>query len=117
SLSQENVLALVQEAIARLADDLAASSWHLLFPEADLREHLGAAGLQLRSGCQYQWFNGGYRDFDHFLDNFSSRKRKNLRKERARVSAAGIAFDILEGAAIDADSWRSFFRFYQSTYF
>jgi len=115
--SLDAVLPPLQEAIATLADERAASSWHVLFPEPALRNQLGAAGLQLRAGCQYQWFNGGYRDFEHFLDTFSSRKRKNLRKERARVSASCIAFDVLEGAAISEDHWRRFFRFYQSTYF
>jgi predicted N-acyltransferase len=116
STTLEEILPPLQQAITRLADQHDASSWHVLFPEPDLREALGAAGLQLRTGCQYQWFNAGYRDFEHFLESFSSRKRKNLRKERARVSDAGIDFDVLEGAAISDEHWQRFFRFYRSTY-
>ncbi len=110
------VLPALQQAIKTLADAHAASSWHVLFPEPELRAALGAAGLQLRTGCQYQWFNADYRDFEHFLESFSSRKRKNLRKERARVSEKGIDFDVLEGTAITDEHWQRFFRFYRSTY-
>lgn len=114
--SVDAIFPVLLGAVMQLAERRAASSWHVLFPEADLRDRLGAAGLQQRSGCQYQWFNTGYRDFEHFLESFASRKRKNLRKERARVTDAGIEFDVLEGAAITMENWQHFFRFYQSTY-
>lgn len=117
SMPMDLAVPAVVAAIERLAEQREASSWHLLFPESELRDLLVDAGLQQRSGCQYQWFNAGYRDFEHFLETFSSRKRKNLRKERARVGEAGIAFDVLEGDAIGDEHWQRFFRFYQSTYF
>lgn len=110
------VLPVVMAAVQRLAEQRSASSWHVLFPEPELRDQLTAAGLQPRTGCQYQWFNAGYRDFGHFLEGFSSRKRKNLRKERARVADKGITFDVLEGNAITHEHWQRFYRFYQSTY-
>lgn len=116
-MTTAELLPMLMQAVKELAEQHDASSWHLLFPEAGLREQLAAAGLQQRSGCQYQWFNAGYRDFEHFLETFSSRKRKNLRKERARVADAGIEFDLLEGAAVSEEQWQRFFRFYQSTYF
>ncbi|MEY4642325.1 MAG: hypothetical protein RLZZ227_2319 [Pseudomonadota bacterium] len=115
-IALDSVLPHLIEAVQQLAEQSGASSWHVLFPEPALRDKLSAAGLLVRTGAQYQWFNAAYRDFDHFLDSFSSRKRKNLRKERARVAEAGISFDVLEGADIDEGTWQRFFRFYQSTY-
>jgi uncharacterized protein len=112
-----DVLPAVVAEVKELAARHALSSWHILFPQDELRDALGAAGLQLRAGCQYQWFNSGYGDFDAFLATFSSRKRKNLKKERAQVAAQGITFEVLEGAAIGTAHWRDFFRFYESTYF
>jgi len=102
--------------IKALAQRLQASSWHLLFPQNDLRDSLSAQGLLQRTGCQYHWFNADYRDFDHFLASFSSRKRKNLRKEREKVSAAGIDFETLRGTQITSSHWQRFYQFYQSTY-
>src|SRR5688572_20030147 len=80
-----HILPVLFAAIKQLAARMQASSWHILFPEADLRQNLAGLGLLQRTGCQYQWFNQGYTDFDQFLATFASRKRKNLRKERARV--------------------------------
>jgi predicted N-acyltransferase len=99
-----------------LARDLDASSWHVLFPEPALGEALGAQGLLRRTGCQYQWFNHGYASFEHYLESFNSRKRKNLRKEREKVRDAGFTFAQLEGAAITPALWERFYTFYASTY-
>lgn len=116
SITLDAVLPVVIEAVQKLAAQCSASSWHVLFPEPELRDTLTAAGLQARTGCQYQWFNAGYRDFEHFLEAFSSRKRKNLRKERARVADKGITFEVLEGPDLREEHWQRFYRFYQSTY-
>jgi len=47
---------------------------------------LEARDMMLRSDLQFHWRNDGYRDFDDFLARLSSRKRKNLRKERRSVT-------------------------------
>ena len=112
----EQIQAILFAAVKELAGRMQASSWHILFPEPDLKQSLTSLGLLQRTGCQYQWFNAGYRDFEDFLATFSSRKRKNLRKERERVSEQGIEFVVLEGADITDDHWQDFYQFYQSTY-
>jgi uncharacterized protein len=112
----EHILTILFAAVKQLAARMQASSWHILFPENDLRQSLTGLGLLQRTGCQYQWFNEGYVDFEQFLATFASRKRKNLRKERARVKEQGIEFEVLEGPEITDDHWQDFYRFYQSTY-
>jgi predicted N-acyltransferase len=42
----------------------------------------GRAGC-MRSDIQFHWDNRGYASFDDFLAQLSSRKRKDMRKERA----------------------------------
>jgi predicted N-acyltransferase len=111
-----NMEALVFAQLKKLAVRMDASGWHLLFPEKPQADALVASGMLARSGCQYQWFNAGYRDFDDFLQSFSSRKRKNLKKERAQVAAQGITLQQIEGPDITAAMWRYFYRFYESTY-
>lgn len=110
------VLELLQTAIAEKADFLSASSWHVLFPDAEQQRWFTAAGMLPRIACQFHWFNRDYKSFDDFLAALSSRKRKNLKKERARVAESGIQFRKLEGADIDAARWQDFYSFYQSTY-
>jgi predicted N-acyltransferase len=102
--------------IQALAHGLDASSWHVLFPEQALCDALRTQGLLRRTGCQYQWFNQGYTSFEHYLERFSSRKRKNLRKEREKVHEAGITFVHLDGSAITPALWERFYDFYASTY-
>ena len=43
-----------------------------------------------RSDLQFHWHNAGYASFEAFLAALSSKKRKNLRQERAQVARAGI---------------------------
>ena len=107
---------LLYEAIPQQAKKLGVSSWHVLFPEKAECEALAALGVQSRVGCQYQWFNRKYNNFDDFLGHFSSRKRKNIRKERQKIRDAGIEFEFIEGAQIEPAHWDKFYLFYQSTY-
>jgi predicted N-acyltransferase len=116
SVNAEQMHGILLAAVRELAGRMQASSWHILFPEPELRQSLTRLGLLQRTGCQYQWFNAGYLGFEDFLATFSSRKRKNLRKERERVREQGIEFVVLEGADITDDHWQDFYQFYQSTY-
>jgi len=103
--------------IPRQAETLKASSWHILFPDQDACEALKLENIQARIGCQYQWFNRGYQTSEDFLATFSSRKRKNIRKERQKILDAGISFEQLTGENITDEHWDVFYRFYESTYF
>ena len=59
------------------------SSAHINFTDAFTDAALAQQpGWLQRIGCQYHWQNRGYRDFQDFLDVLSSRKRKQMRKER-----------------------------------
>jgi uncharacterized protein len=106
----------ITAAVRRYADSVNASSWHILFPETSQAAALAQQGLILREACQFHWHNRGYRDFGDFLQTLSSRKRKNLRKERADVASQGIVFEKIQGTEITAEHWKVFYRFYQNTY-
>jgi len=114
---EAEILRLLSVYIPKQAAELKVSSWHVLFPDTALCETLNDLGIQSRVGCQYQWFNDGFSDFDQFLEKFSSRKRKNIRKERQKIRDAGISFEKIHGGDITAEHWHTFYLFYQSTYF
>ncbi len=103
-------------AVQARASAVGASSWHLLFPLTRDLGWLQQESLLLRTGCQYQWFNQDYRSFEDFLATLNSRKRKNLRKERARVADSGIRFTRLRGAELTPELWETFYGFYANTY-
>jgi len=106
----------VLAAIEQFARARGLSSWHLLFPDKAVSGQLLAAGLPQRITTQFHWFNDGYQSFEDFLGAFASRKRKNLRRERERVTQQGLSLQLLRGAEITAADWRQFHRFYQTTY-
>lgn len=112
----ETVIDKLIAAVRQRAEELDVSSWHVLFPTESESEMLTNRGLKAREGCQFHWFNRDYVDFDDFLDAMSSRKRKNIRKERQTVAQQGIRFVTLEGDEIDEKVWKHFYVFYQSTY-
>lgn len=103
-------------AIRSFASTRGISSWHLLFPDEDTSARLLADGLPQRMTTQFHWFNAGYGSFDDFLGTFASRKRKNLRRERERVSQQGLQLQLLQGVEITQAHWQQFHRFYQLTY-
>ena len=111
-------------AAARLLDQLTAeldaqghSSLHVNFtePDADAVLHVREGWLE-RIGCQFHWHNRGYRDFQDFLDALTSRKRKQLRKEREQVVGQGIEFEWREGHKVSEAEWDFVYACYANTY-
>ena len=92
------------------------SSIHILFPQEPLRQSCELQNLSSRLGTQFHWFNRGYQTFDDFLATFSSRKRKNLKKERRRLHDSDLRIEVLEGPQIAPELWQRFYYFYQLTY-
>jgi predicted N-acyltransferase len=95
--------------------ELEASSLHVTFLTEDEWRAAGEAGYLLRADQQFHWENRGYTSFDQFLAELSSSKRKNLRKEREAVRAAGVEFDWLTGSDLTEAHWDTFFAFYMDT--
>lgn len=106
----------MSEAVIEEARRLNMSSWHVLFPSESESKLLAAQGAHQRIATQFHWFNRGYSSFAHYLESFSSRKRKNIRKERRAVQEANIQFERYSGTQISAHLWEVFYRFYQNTY-
>lgn len=106
---------LVDMAIA-YAETIGASSFHCLFPEPDDAEILANAGLLMRQGIQFHWANPGYGSFNDYLAAMNHDKRKKIRQERRKSSAAGIRFRWLQGHEITPDLWRFFTACYHNTY-
>ena len=71
--------------------------------------------MMKRKTQQFHWRNKGYADFDGFLADLSSRKRKNMRKERLEAQGFGGKIHRLTGDALEPQHWEAFWRFYQDT--
>lgn len=106
--------ALVQGAV-QLASENSLSSLHITFCTDDEVAAGEQMGLLPRTGQQFHWVNRGYPGFDAFLADLSSRKRKNIRKERATAQGFGGEIVQLTGDAIRPEHWDAFWAFYQDT--
>ncbi|MFV0513021.1 MAG: GNAT family N-acetyltransferase [Jhaorihella sp.] len=106
--------ALVQGAVqlAR-ANDL--SSLHVTFCTEGEAEAGEAMALMRRESQQFHWENRGYSDFDAFLADLSSRKRKAIRRERAAAAGFGGTVRVLSGDDLRPEHWDAFWTFYQDT--
>ena len=107
--------ALVDGAV-ELAERTACSSLHVLFPTEDELPLLREAGLRVRKDCQFHWHNRDYKDFDQFLERFTASKRKKARRDRRRVSEAGISFRRLKGGDIDTRTWEQVYSLISMTF-
>ena len=90
------------------------SSAHATFIEPAQQVLFDAAGWLMRRDIQFHWANHDYADFDGFLASLSSRKRRDLRKERA-AAQADVTIVQLRGDDIRPEHWDAFWEFYQDT--
>jgi predicted N-acyltransferase len=103
-------------AILEFAHSEQLSGVHCLFPDAEDRALLQAAGLLLRMDYQYHWHNQAYSDFNHYLAFFRAHKRKTVRQERARIHKHGISLSRVRGDELNDRQLQDMYRFYRSTF-
>ncbi|MBV1918545.1 MAG: GNAT family N-acetyltransferase [Sphingomonadaceae bacterium] len=90
------------------------SSAHATFIEPEQLSAFEDAGWLIRNDIQFHWERRGYESFDDFLGALSSRKRKDIRKERSRAQE-GVDIRVLTGGDIRSEHWDAFWGFYQDT--
>jgi len=101
-------------AAQNLAEQNRLSSVHATFIEPAQQPLFEQAGWLMRADTQFHWRDEGYGDFEGFLGSLTSRKRKDLRKERAKAQE-GVQIVHLTGDAITEAHWDAFWVFYQDT--
>jgi len=90
------------------------NSWHILYCD-EIKTAL-PEDIYQRNTVQFHWFNRDYKKFDDFLNSFTSRKRKNTRKERLSILDQGIKIRQLTNNEISQQDLEFFYLTYQLTY-
>lgn len=88
------------------------SSAHVNFLDEADRAAFAAAGWLERVGFQFHWINHGYSDFEAFLETFTSKRRKEARRERRSVAASGLRLVDLSGPDLTPSVWSDFHGLY-----
>ncbi len=102
-------------ACIQVAQQLDVSSLHMTFMPKSQWQRAGELGYLQRMDQQFHWHNPGYRSFEDFLGDLSSKKRKNLRRERRDAVADGVEIQWLTGSDLTEAHWDAFYRFYVDT--
>lgn len=109
------IRAVLASGLRQMTQQADLSSAHITFlPETEL-PFLEREGFLHRTDQQFHFINHGYRNHDEFLARLSSRKRKDLKKERRAALENGISIDWLTGSDLTEAVWDQFFAFYMDT--
>ena len=111
---EERYAAPLLRAAQTLVERQGWSSAHATFVDPVQSDLFAQAGWLERRDIQFHWYNRGYESFEDFLGALASRKRKDLRKERARAQD-GVEIRHLSGGDIEPGHWDAFWEFYQDT--
>ncbi len=101
--------------LMQVAEKMDVSSVHITFSDKHQWEQMGEQGFLLRTHNQFHWKNDNYSTFDDFLAALSSKKRKNIRRERRGALESGIEIEQLTGADLKEEHWDAFYQFYVDT--
>lgn len=115
NVQDKEAVALLLAELQNMTHQKQFSSAHLTFlPETEL-DHFKSTDFMLRTDQQFHWHNHDYNNFEGFLSDLSSRKRKAIRKERAAIAKMDIDIVWLRGDQINDKDWDTFFVFYMDT--
>jgi len=115
-LDAESMRRRLIEAVEGEARAASLSSVHALFLDEPDRAALSGARWLARRDCQFHWRNRGYASFEHYLETFTAEKRKKARRERRRVTEAGISFDTRLGSELDERLLDRVYAFHRDTF-
>ena len=104
------------EKVIEFMEEKNIESWHVLYPDVDLKELFLENKLVERFGYKFIWKNKEYETFNDYLNIFKSRQRKNIKNERKKISDLNITFQIKESDSLTQEDWEEFFKFYKNTY-
>ena len=110
------IKALIIKTVTELAERARLSSFHCLFTEEDDQQVMADSGLLMRKTCQFRWHNRNYCDFEHFLQGMTSKRRKQIKRERRTIREENVEILRLRGAEITEEHWAVFYGFYCSTF-
>ena len=106
--------AALLNALEQLCAQQGFSGAHMTFLTPEDRAACRKAGWLAREDRQFHFINRGYDSFEAFLTSLTSRKRKNIRKER-KSAQEGVKILRLTGADLKPEHWDTFYRCYMDT--
>jgi predicted N-acyltransferase len=102
------------DAAREVGEENRTSSTHALFvPEGDLEE-FEERGFAVRHSLQFHWHNRGHGSFDDYLGALTSKRRRQISRERRQLDE-DLTIEGLTGEALRPEHADTMYRFYTST--
>jgi len=105
--------ALLDEA-QRLGDERRVSSTHALFLPERETEEFASRGFSVRHSLQFHWHNRGYGGFDDYLEALTSKRRRQVSRERRQLDA-DLRIERLTGRDLKPRHAEAMYRLYLET--
>ena len=104
------------KALISYAEKNHLSSAHFLFCETDDVKVLTESGLMPRFDYQFHWFNNNYTSFEDFLARLNAKRRKNIKRERRKVTEDNILIETIDGLQLNDEQWELLYAYYRVTF-
>lgn len=104
------------KALVATAEQNKLSSAHFLFCDNDDINVLSESDFLLRFDYQFHWTNNNYKDFDDFLSQLTSKRRKNIKRERKVVTKENITIETIKGKDLTEEQWELLYAYYRVTF-
>ena len=115
SQSRDQIEDQLLSATIQVAKKIQVSSLHITFMPKSQWERASELGLLKRMDTQFHWTNANYESFEDFLRALSSKKRKNIRRERRGAIENGVQIEWITGSDLTESHWDAFYEFYVDT--
>ena len=112
--NKKNKIKEIINNIIREAKKLNVSSAHFNFIK-NPNEWEAEEPIMIREGIQFHWENNNYKSFDDFLITLSSRKRKQIKKERECLKNNNLQVRLLTGDELQKEDFEFFYECYLDT--
>ncbi|MBU6229640.1 MAG: GNAT family N-acetyltransferase [Cyanobacteria bacterium REEB459] len=107
-------LTLVQ-AIDRFCQSQGISSCHFLYVHPTWRETMRPLGFSPWLHHSYIWRNQGFKDFDDYLAQFNANQRRNIKRERQSLAAAGLDLQVVRPESLSQALCDLMYDYYADT--
>ncbi|EAQ75300.1 MULTISPECIES: GNAT family N-acetyltransferase [unclassified Synechococcus] len=106
------ITALMLELIDRFCREQKIFSCNFLYVDPEWQPSAEAAGCATWLNQQSLWTNDGFSSFEDYLAGFNANQRRNIRRERRSIAAAGLKVTPLAGSEISAAMLERMHHFY-----
>jgi predicted N-acyltransferase len=91
------------------------SGVHFLYTDPLWQERIVSYGYIPWLHQVFEWPNPGYASFEDYLGSFKKNQRRNIRRERKKITEQGVSIRGHEGPDIDSSLFEKMYEFYLGT--